>query len=125
MFGGLQGLEGALEGDESITVDEPRLLFDHYLNVLPNQGSRTIRTEEAILVTLTALSSKLSGKVLPKPFVDVDMIASSSTIRMGDLTSTLGQNQSSTLKRNLSPTLGVDQFSTRRKQLGLDLSRFD
>ena len=30
-------------------------LFDHYLNLCPNQGSRTIRTEEALLVGLSAL----------------------------------------------------------------------
>jgi predicted SPOUT superfamily RNA methylase MTH1 len=55
-FGGLRGLELGLESDESLTVEDPSLLFDHYLNTCPNQGSRTIRTEEALLVTLTALT---------------------------------------------------------------------
>lgn len=59
VFGGLQGLEAALECDEALSVEEPSLLFDHYLNTLPEQGSRTIRTEEAILVSLAALRRKV------------------------------------------------------------------
>ncbi|EDW01743.1 putative methyltransferase C9orf114 [Drosophila grimshawi] len=59
VFGGLQGLEEALANDSKLTVDEPELLFDHYVNVLPKQGSRTIRTEEALLIALAALQEKL------------------------------------------------------------------
>lgn len=59
VFGGLQGLEAALSNDDKLQVDDPQLLFDHYLNVLPKQGSRTIRTEEAILIALTAIQEKL------------------------------------------------------------------
>lgn len=59
VFGGLQGLEEALANDEKLTVDEPEMLFDQYVNVLPKQGSRTIRTEEALLIALTALQEKL------------------------------------------------------------------
>lgn len=78
MFGGLQGLEAALESDESLQVDEPQLLFDHYLNLLPDQGSRTIRTEEAVLIGLATLKDKLKLLYPPKCFVDYDKIASSS-----------------------------------------------
>nr|CAD7399159.1 unnamed protein product [Timema poppensis] len=59
VFGGLSGLEAALENDEKLMVDDPSFLFDHYLNTCPNQGSRTIRTEEAILISMAALRSKL------------------------------------------------------------------
>lgn len=59
VFGGLQGLEEALANDEKLTVDEPEMLFDQYVNVLPKQGSRTIRTEEALLIALAALQEKL------------------------------------------------------------------
>ncbi|XP_060657989.1 putative methyltransferase C9orf114 [Drosophila nasuta] len=59
VFGGLQGLEEALANDEKLTVDDPEMLFDHYVNVLPKQGSRTIRTEEALLIALAALQEKL------------------------------------------------------------------
>ncbi|CAH0382601.1 unnamed protein product [Bemisia tabaci] len=60
VFGGLLGLEAALKADHNIPVSNIRQLFDHYLNTCPNQGSRTIRTEEAILITLTALTRYLS-----------------------------------------------------------------
>lgn len=60
VFGGLQGLEDALENDECIKTDDPSDLFEHYLNTLPSQGSRTIRTEEAIIVTLATLRTKLN-----------------------------------------------------------------
>lgn len=63
VFGGLQGIEAALESDETLDVDDAALLFDHYLNTLPDQGSRTIRTEEAILISLTALRPKIVSKL--------------------------------------------------------------
>ena len=61
VFGGVKGLEFSLETDETITETEVELLFDYYVNTCPAQGSRTIRTEEAILVTLSALRPKLPG----------------------------------------------------------------
>lgn len=48
VFGGLQGLEASLEADESLEEDDPSLLFQHYINSCPTQGSRTIRTEVKI-----------------------------------------------------------------------------
>lgn len=68
VFGGLQGLETALESDDKLTVDDPSLLFDQYLNTVPNQGSRTIRTEEAILISLAVLEDKLCPNQKPKEF---------------------------------------------------------
>ena len=57
VFGGLQGLEKAMEREENgATADE---LFHCYVNTCPQQGSRTIRTEEAILITLSCLREKL------------------------------------------------------------------
>lgn len=61
VFGGLQGLEAALEADEALDVDDPAYLFSCYLNTCPNQGSRTIRTEEAILISLSALRPKIEA----------------------------------------------------------------
>jgi predicted SPOUT superfamily RNA methylase MTH1 len=60
-FGGIFGLESAIDNDEAINVEDPELLFDHYFNVVPKQGSRTVRTEEAVLITLAALSSKIQA----------------------------------------------------------------
>ncbi|CAF4998810.1 unnamed protein product, partial [Rotaria sp. Silwood1] len=56
VFGGLQGLEKAIERDGSITAEQ---LFHFYINTCPQQGSRTIRTEEAILISLSCLREKL------------------------------------------------------------------
>lgn len=77
VFGGLQGIESALESDEQLQVDEASLLFTQYLNVLPNQGSRTIRTEEAILVTLSGLRSKLKANNEPMVFTETGIASSS------------------------------------------------
>lgn len=55
VFGGLDGLEAAVKADKSINCSTPEELFEHYLNVVPGQGSRVIRTEEAIPITLAAL----------------------------------------------------------------------
>lgn len=39
--------------------DKVENLFDAYLNTCPDQGCRTIRTEEAILITLSVLKPLL------------------------------------------------------------------
>ncbi|GBP65300.1 Putative methyltransferase C9orf114 [Eumeta japonica] len=77
VFGGLHGIEAALESDEHLQVEEPSLLFDHYVNVLPNQGSRTIRTEEAVLIALTSLRTKLKAKTEPMVFNESGIATSS------------------------------------------------
>ncbi|GAB1604745.1 putative methyltransferase C9orf114 homolog [Argonauta hians] len=59
VFGGLKGLEASLEADSKLSLDDPKYLFHHYLNTCPNQGSRTIRTEEALLITMSALRLKI------------------------------------------------------------------
>ncbi|XP_061867296.1 putative methyltransferase C9orf114 homolog isoform X1 [Colius striatus] len=55
VFGGLEGLEAGLDVDPNLEVTDPSVLFDLYLNTCPRQGSRTIRTEEALLISLSAL----------------------------------------------------------------------
>ncbi|XP_013139028.1 PREDICTED: putative methyltransferase C9orf114 isoform X2 [Papilio polytes] len=77
VFGGLQGIEAALESDEQLKVDDASLLFNHYINVLPNQGSRTIRTEEAVLVALSSLRSKLKAENEPMVFKETGIATSS------------------------------------------------
>ncbi|XP_006640740.2 putative methyltransferase C9orf114 homolog [Lepisosteus oculatus] len=63
VFGGLQGLEASVDVDQNLEVTDPSVLFDLYLNTCPGQGSRTIRTEEAILITLSGLRPKLATTV--------------------------------------------------------------
>lgn len=64
VFGGLDGLEAAVEADESIECSKPEDLFKHYINVVPGQGSRTIRTEEAVLITLAAMKPLFESQSL-------------------------------------------------------------
>ncbi|XP_066466613.1 putative methyltransferase C9orf114 homolog [Tiliqua scincoides] len=59
VFGGLQGLEAGVDADPNLEVTDPSTLFDLYINTCPGQGSRTIRTEEAILISLSALRPKI------------------------------------------------------------------
>ncbi|XP_075691302.1 28S rRNA (uridine-N(3))-methyltransferase [Rhinoderma darwinii] len=63
VFGGLRGLEASVDSDQNLCIEEPSVLFNHYLNMCPGQGSRTIRTEEAILISLTALKPRIENAV--------------------------------------------------------------
>ncbi|KAM0872823.1 hypothetical protein ACQ4PT_022511 [Festuca glaucescens] len=51
-FGGLAGLEESIEEDINLKGKGANDVFTSYLNTCPNQGSRTIRTEEALLISL-------------------------------------------------------------------------
>ncbi|OAY85445.1 putative methyltransferase C9orf114 [Ananas comosus] len=51
-FGGLGGLEESIEEDSNLKGKSVYDVFSAYLNTCPHQGSRTIRTEEAILISL-------------------------------------------------------------------------
>uniref|UniRef100_A0A453MA99 Uncharacterized protein n=1 Tax=Aegilops tauschii subsp. strangulata TaxID=200361 RepID=A0A453MA99_AEGTS len=51
-FGGLAGLEESIEEDPNLNGKGANDVFPCYLNTCPNQGSRTIRTEEALLISL-------------------------------------------------------------------------
>ncbi|KAK3336098.1 putative RNA methyltransferase [Cercophora scortea] len=60
VFGGPRGLEYAAMNDPELAELgigglRTKELFDHWINVLPNQGSRTIRTDEAMLIALMGL----------------------------------------------------------------------
>ncbi|KAJ4833776.1 hypothetical protein Tsubulata_912653 [Turnera subulata] len=51
-FGGLAGLEESIEEESHFKGKTVRDVFSSYLNTCPDQGSRTIRTEEAIFISL-------------------------------------------------------------------------
>ncbi|GMH71843.1 hypothetical protein TrLO_g12880 [Triparma laevis f. longispina] len=61
VFGGVHGIEQCVDDDEDFPhvsgVDCGELLFDTFINTVPLQGSRTVRSEEAILLTLAQLRS--------------------------------------------------------------------
>jgi len=60
VFGGVRGLEHSVSCDDRLkSCSDVRSIFDYYINTCPNQGSTTIRTEEAILITLSSLRPKL------------------------------------------------------------------
>lgn len=59
-FGGPEGLEDALQHDKKLSGKQPVEVFDLYLNTCPEQGSRTIRTEEAILISAAFLQTAIT-----------------------------------------------------------------
>jgi len=61
VFGGVAGIEECVDADETLSVSgsDSRSLFDMWVNTCPYQGSRTIRTEEAIWVSLARLRPHL------------------------------------------------------------------
>lgn len=63
VFGGVQGLEKAVEDTPELDISRSKTkhLFDMYINSCPEQGSRTIRTEEAIPITLSLLRPHLNS----------------------------------------------------------------
>ena len=59
-FGGLEGIEGMLEEESTmVNAETVRSMFNMYLNTCPDQGTMTIRTEEAILVSLAGILPRL------------------------------------------------------------------
>lgn len=65
VFGGVAGLEVAVKADkelEGLGVKSPEALFDHWVNLCPGQGSRTIRTEESVWLGLMGLRNVVLRK---------------------------------------------------------------
>eukprot|EP00347_Sterkiella_histriomuscorum_P015809 403355602 len=60
-FGGMEGIEGIIEQDErtKMSTEAIKKKFDSLINPVPERGTRTIRTEESILVTMSSLYPKL------------------------------------------------------------------
>ncbi|KAL4892948.1 DUF171-domain-containing protein [Aspergillus ambiguus] len=66
VFGGVAGIEAAIRNDPQLRDMDIRptdagKLFDYWINLLPGQGSRTIRTEEAVWLGLTSLRGLVEG----------------------------------------------------------------
>ncbi|CAB9518986.1 Putative methyltransferase C9orf114 [Seminavis robusta] len=62
VFGGVAGIEECIDADETSKLpgSESKNLFDLWVNICPFQGSRTIRTEEAVLIGLAKFSPHLA-----------------------------------------------------------------
>lgn len=66
VFGGVAGLEPAIVGDRNLaarglTKETAKEVFDFWVNLVPGQGSRTIRTEEAVWIALMGLRGYVEG----------------------------------------------------------------
>jgi len=60
-FEGLEGIEGLADLDEGSEIkpqDVPKM-FDLLLNTCPEQGVRSVRTEEAILISMAAILPRM------------------------------------------------------------------
>lgn len=62
VFGGTDGIESCVEADETIKTSAARAstLFDLWADMCPSQGSRVVRTEEAVLASLAQLRPLIS-----------------------------------------------------------------
>lgn len=85
VFGGVDGIEECVDADETMKLPGSRSkeLFDLWVNVCPFQGSRTIRTEEAVLLSLAKFSPLLAANIEVPPAVRSGP-ASDGTIIKGD-----------------------------------------
>jgi predicted SPOUT superfamily RNA methylase MTH1 len=66
VFGGVAGIEAAVAGDPELVARglgkaSAGELFDAWVNLVPGQGSRTIRTEEAVEFGLCAVKPWVDG----------------------------------------------------------------
>ena len=64
VFGGVAGIEECVDADESLKLpgSQSSKLFDQWVNICQYQGSRTIRTEEAVIITLAKMSPLLTAE---------------------------------------------------------------
>jgi len=65
VFGGVSGLEAAFSADadlQSAGIPAVKELFDTWVNLVPSQGSRTIRTEEAVWIGLSTLKGTVDAR---------------------------------------------------------------
>ena len=69
LFGGVAGIEECVDADETTKLPglDSKKMFDLWVNICPFQGSRTIRTEEAVMISLAKFSPLLmANEVTPQ-----------------------------------------------------------
>ena len=65
VFGGTDGsIESCVDADESLPINASNAssLFDHWVNLCPGSGTRSLRTEEEVLISLARLYPYLNKK---------------------------------------------------------------
>jgi hypothetical protein len=67
VFGGVAGIEESVNANKftALPGEFSRKLFDIWVNICPYQGSRTIRSEEAVFITLARLSPFIAKNANP------------------------------------------------------------
>ncbi len=67
VFGGIAGIEESVDVDKSMALPGKysRKLFEVWVNICPYQGSRTIRSEEAVFIALARLSPFIAKNANP------------------------------------------------------------
>ncbi|TPX62234.1 hypothetical protein CcCBS67573_g08852 [Chytriomyces confervae] len=61
VFGGAKGIEYSVGADEDVRAgeDECEQLFSYFVRPMASQGTRRLRTEEAVLITMTSIRNAL------------------------------------------------------------------
>lgn len=65
VFGGVQGIGACVDGDSLLThvsAENSSDLFDWWMDPCPSRGSRSLRPEESVLITLETLRSTLKAR---------------------------------------------------------------
>lgn len=91
------------------------------MNTVPGQGSRTIRTEEAILISLAALEDKFDPVQRPKDFVLSESIPQSEDTGVRQFE----PRRKGTKTKTKVMDLGDDGEGSDNAGEGDELSRFD
>jgi hypothetical protein len=67
VFGGVADIKESVNADKStaLPVEYGRKLFDVWVNICPYQGSRTIRSKEAVFIALARLSPFIAKNANP------------------------------------------------------------
>jgi predicted SPOUT superfamily RNA methylase MTH1 len=109
VFGGVAGIEECIDADETIGIsgNNSSSLFDLWINICEYQGSRTIRTEEAVLIGL----SRLCPYLFPIIHQEDDVINGNQTKVITTSTST-STSTAAVTNQSISPnSIPIVQFS--------------
>lgn len=87
VFGGVAGIEESVDADESMPLsgEDSKKMFDVWVNIAPYQGSRTIRTEEAVFITLSRLSPYIAKNGLASETEKASQMKQKAVVKTDDV----------------------------------------
>ena len=87
VFGGVAGIEESVDADESMPLsgEDSKKMIDVWVNIAPYQGSRTIRTEEAVFITLSRLSPYIAKNGLTSEAEKASAIKQKAVVKTDDV----------------------------------------